>query len=150
MIGELSAEQMSQVEEAIHHQFGFSPETAFSLQWPVSVASLVMILWALWKERDPLRRSFVVTIGTFLVSPYAYNYDMGALTVVAAILLGSRQAPSSRPSQLAVGMVAVLAAVVMNLGRAGLPVAPAILAAALVAIVADTMQQRRGGGAKAA
>lgn len=125
---------------------GSSPHTAFSFQWPVSIISILVILWLLWKEPDPLRRAFAATCGTFLVSPYAFNYDMGALVVVAAVLLGSSSAPSSRPSQIAIGMVASLAAVVMNLGRAGLPVAPVILAAALITIVEDT--RRRCGGSE--
>jgi hypothetical protein len=123
---------------------GYSPETAFAFQWPVSVLSIVVILWLLWKEPDPLRRAFAVTAGTFLVSPYGFNYDMGALVVAAAVLLGSPSAPSRSHFQLAIAMVAGLAAVVMNLGRAGLPVAPVILAGALIAIAGDVRRRRRG------
>jgi hypothetical protein len=123
---------------------GLSPETAFAVQWPVSMLSILVILWLLWKEPDPLRRAFVVTAGIFLVSPYGFNYDMGALIVVAAILLGSPSVPPSSYSQLAIAMIAGLAAVVMNLGRAGLPVGPVILAVALIALAED-VRRRRGG-----
>lgn len=127
---------------------GFPPEVAFALQWPVSVAAVVFVVWALWHETDSLRRAFVVVAGTFLVSPYAFNYDMGALVVVAAILLGSDRAPPGWPSQLAVGMVIGLAAVVMNLGRAGLPIAPILIAGALISVVAGKKSRRGLGSAE--
>lgn len=113
---------------------GMSPEGAFALQWPVSVLATVLVVWLFRKEVDPLRRALVLVTGTFLISPYAFNYDMGALVVVAALLLGSGGAGGGRFVQLAVGMVAVIPAAVTNLGRAGLPVTPVILAGALIAI----------------
>ncbi len=121
--------------------FGMSPETAFALQWPVSVLAATLVAWLFWREADPLRRAFVLGTGTFLVSPYAFNYDMGALAVAAALLLGSGRVPGDRFAQLSVGIVAVIPAAVTNLGRAGLPVVPVILAAALVTIVMDVRRR---------
>lgn len=123
---------------------GLSPATAFALQWPISVLASALVLWLFWKERDPLRRTFVLSTGTFLISPYAFNYDMGALAVVAAVLVGSCSVPSGRLAQLAIGVVAVTPAAVTNLGRAGLPVVPVILAAALILLATDTSRPPHG------
>lgn len=112
---------------------GLSPDTAFLVQWPVSVAAGAGIIWLLWRRRDGLERVFIVACGTFLVSPYGFNYDMGALAVIAALLAG-RGGPGFRHGHLAIALVAVLPAAVMNLGRMHLPIAPLILALALVTL----------------
>jgi hypothetical protein len=114
---------------------GLTPEIAQLVQWPVSVLSAALVVWLLWKDRDPLRRVFALTCGTFLVSPYGFNYDMGALAVIAACLVGSNRVTSNR-ALIALSVVAALPAAVMNLGRTGIPVAPLLLAAALLALAA--------------
>jgi hypothetical protein len=112
---------------------GFEATAAFLVQWPVTLAATAMVVWLLWKEQEPLRRAFIMLCGTFLVSPYGFNYDMGALAVCAAVLLGTHSL-RGRYGPLTVGLIAALPAAVMNLGRANLPVAPLILAAALFAL----------------
>jgi hypothetical protein len=114
---------------------GLTPEIAQLVQWPVSVLSAALVVWLLWKDRDPLRRVFALTCGTFLVSPYGFNYDMGALAVIAACLVGSNRVTSNR-ALIALSVVAAVPAAVMNLGRTGSPVAPLLLAAALLALAA--------------
>jgi hypothetical protein len=98
----------------------------------VSICALILVAALLRRERDPLVRAFVVTCGTFLVTPYAFNYDMGALTVCAAVLAGTTRLPG-RP-RLAVAVTAALSPAVYNLGRAHLPVVPLILIAVLLAL----------------
>jgi arabinofuranan 3-O-arabinosyltransferase len=122
---------------------GFRPEAALALQWPVSVISAALVAWVLWKEKEPLRRVFAITVGTFLVSPYGFNYDMGACAVTAGLLLGSPRAPMSRPATFLVAIVAMLPAVVMNLGRAGFPIAPIVLLVALLDVAIEG--HRRSG-----
>lgn len=124
----------------------FTPETAYLFQWSVSACALALVVWALSREADHLRRIFIVACGTFLVSPYAFNYDMGALTAIAAILVGS-QWSRNRPALIAVCVTAGLSAAVMNLGRVGLPIAPILLAMGLVSVVFGTWGVTRGGDA---
>ena len=112
---------------------GLPPETAYALQWPVSIVTLMAVIWLLRQDRDPLRRIFIFVCGTFLVSPYALNYDMGALAVIAALILGSTE-ERGHWQLWSIGAIAALPAAVMNLGRAGLPIAPLLLAAGLIAI----------------
>jgi len=114
---------------------GFSPAIAAQAQLPVTIVGLAAVLWLLYRERDGLRRAFAITCGTFLVTPYAFNYDMGALCVCAALLAGRAHEPESGAlRRLPIALVAVIPAAVMNLGRAGVPITPLILAVGLLAL----------------
>jgi hypothetical protein len=125
--------------------FGVSPALALNFQLVVSVAALALIVYLLIREPDPLRRCFVVVCGTLLVTPYAFNYDMGALCVIAALLAGSNRAPSEHSGVLIIVAVAGIAAAVMNLGRAGWPIGPLVLAAGLLVIAAEAHRSERVG-----
>ncbi len=114
---------------------GGSPGIAIALQLPVSIAAAALAAWLLRQERDPLRRAFIVVCGTLLITPYAFNYDMGALCVVAALCAASPGIASHRAAAIVMAVVAGLAAIVTNLGRAGLPIAPLILAAGMMVLV---------------
>lgn len=122
---------------------GISPALALNFQLVVSVAALALIVWLLVREPDPLRRCFVVACGTFLVTPYAFNYDMGALCVIAAVLAGSNRAPAEHSGVLMIAAVAGMAAAVMHFGRAGLPISSFLLAAGLLVIAADVHRSAR-------
>ncbi len=115
----------------------FTPDTAIAVQWPVSGCAFVLLLWLLKHEPQPLRRSFAVLCGTFLVSPYGFNYDMGALSAAAAMLASSDKLATNRASATLLAMLASLAGLVMNLGRAGVPIAPLLLGTTLVVLAID-------------
>ena len=70
---------------------GWSSQQAYLVQWPVSIAAAALAAWVLWKEKDALRRVFCMLCATLLVTPYAFDYDLGAVTVVAAVLAGSQR-----------------------------------------------------------
>lgn len=114
---------------------GLTPELAAYVQWPFSVAGILLVFLALWRDASLLRRIFAVTCGTFVITPYAFNYDMGALTVVASVLVASADSPNSRAGKMVVALVAVLSGIVANLGRANLPLAPLILFLSLAVVV---------------
>lgn len=121
---------------------GFSPTAALNVQLLVSVAAAALVIWILRKETEPLRRAFAITCATFLVTPYAFNYDMGALCVVAAVLAGSDRAPTTPSAAIVIAAVAAISAAVMNLGRANLPITPLILAAGLLVLALDAYRAR--------
>jgi hypothetical protein len=121
----------------------FSPSAAAHAQLPVSLLAFLAVLWLLYRERDPLRRAFVVMCGTFLISPYGFNYDMGALCVCAALLAGQPTQGSHRLALLPIAMVAALPPALMNLGRAGIPCGPLILVAGLAALIYAADPNRR-------
>jgi hypothetical protein len=110
---------------------GFSPATATALQWPVSIAGALLLLWLLRHERDPLHRSFIVVCATFLITPYAFNYDMGALSAVAAMMVSSPRIATHRAAATSIAAIAALSGIVMNLGRSGVPVSPLLFATGL-------------------
>jgi hypothetical protein len=119
------------------HGVPLTSDVALLVQAPVTAAALAVVVWLLYRERDPLRRAFVVTCGTFLITPYAFNYDMGALCVCAAVLAGQ---PAERPRGqifvFSVALVAAIAGAVTHLSRVGLPITPVVLAAGLAVVLA--------------
>jgi len=112
----------------------FAPDLALEAQLVVSVASLAALAWLLPKMRDDLQRAFLVLCTTFLITPYSFNYDMGALVVVAACLAQRTDLRYITGVALPIALVAVLPGVMTNLGRASLPIAPLVLTAALFAV----------------
>jgi hypothetical protein len=103
---------------------GFAPAVATALQWPVSILAAVLVVWLLRREREPLHRIFILACGTFLITPYAFDYDMGALSAVAAMVACSSRIATHRAAATSIAAIAALSGIVMNLGRAGLPLSP--------------------------
>lgn len=120
---------------------GSLPEVAFSAQWPASLCGGLIVVVLLWLERDALRAAFFLACGTFVISPYAFNYDMGALAVIAAVLAG--QGTLRWGGAATVAAVAGFAGVVMPLGLAGVPVAPLLLMSGVVAVAWDNRRRSR-------
>jgi len=111
----------------------FAPQTAYLAQWIVSALAFALLLRLLWILRDPLDRVCALMVGTFLVTPYAFNYDMGALAVIAAIVALRARTTGNHAVAITFGVLAVLPSAVARIGLAGFPVAPLFVAAAFVA-----------------
>jgi hypothetical protein len=122
---------------------GFDPSLAAVVQWPVSIAAALLATWLFVRDRSRLGRSFALLCATFLVSPYGFDYDMGALAVAAALMIASGKG-IGRLSSVALIPVALLPATVMPLGLMGAPVAPVVLAVALLARARDVLRGRSG------
>jgi hypothetical protein len=114
---------------------GFSPGAALQAQLPVSLGAAGLVFWLLYVERDRLRRAFVVTCGTFLITPYAFDYDMGALSVCAALLAADQAGAMRRLFTVPIASVGAISAAVTTLGLAGVPCAPLVLAMGLAVLV---------------
>jgi len=112
----------------------YSPGTSFAVQWIVSALAFALLLRLVWTFRDPLDRICAVAVGTLLVTPYAFNYDMGAVSVIAAIMALRAHETRDPAMTIAFGALAVLPAAVAKLGLAGYPVAPLMIAAAFVTL----------------
>lgn len=109
---------------------GFTPPTAFAVQAVVSVIAFAVLLRLLFLLRDPLERAFAILTGTLLITPYAFNYDMGAVSVVAACLALRARDDHRHAAMWIYGGLAVLPAVMTPLGLEMLPISPLVLAAA--------------------
>jgi arabinofuranan 3-O-arabinosyltransferase len=115
---------------ALEHPYS----TAIQVQAVVSVISLAILVGLLIRLRDPLERVFAILAGTFLISPYAFNYDMGAVSVAAACL-ALRAGEARRQGAMAIyGLLAVLPAFLQQAGDSRLPIAPLVLAAAFAVL----------------
>ena len=111
---------------------GYPYSTAIQVQAVVSVISFAALLGLLFRLRDPLERVFAILAGTFLISPYAFNYDMGAVSVVAACLALRARDEDRTGAMVIYGALAVLPAMLQQASDSGVPLAPQLLAAAFV------------------
>jgi arabinofuranan 3-O-arabinosyltransferase len=113
---------------------GLEPGFALALHWIAAAAAGIATLWLLWRLRDPLQRAFVLLAGTLLISPYAFNYDMGALCVTAALVALSprvRQLPSAA---ICFALIAVVPGLLLHLAASRLPLTPLLLASGLATL----------------
>lgn len=113
---------------------GFDSSLALALHCLVATAAGVATLWLLSRVRDPLRRAFVLLAGTLLITPYAFSYDMGALSVTAALIAQSSRESHLRIAAIVVGLIAAIPGVLAHLAFHGLPLTPLLLAAGLAAV----------------
>jgi hypothetical protein len=113
---------------------GFASGFALALHWVVAIAAGVATWW-LWRSvHDPLRKTFVLLAGTLLISPYAFNYDMGALSVIAALIAQTSRAAHLRTAAICMAMIAVFPGLMAHLAVSRLPLTPLLLAAGLAAV----------------
>jgi hypothetical protein len=119
---------------------GADPALVTVLQWPVSVAAALAALWLFARDGSRIGRSFALLCATFLVSPYGFDYDMGALAVGAALLVAVGRGGWA---DVAVMLVAVLPAFVLLTGLLGAPVAPVVLSLGLLARLWAVAAERR-------
>lgn len=113
---------------------GAEPIVGYVLQSGVALAAAVAV-FVLWRDRTRrFRASAAVMLGAVLVSPYAFNYDM-TVTSLAALLILSKLTDVGRREKLGQNLIFtvwLLPLLVFPLNAAGVPLAPVILAAALV------------------
>jgi hypothetical protein len=113
---------------------GYTPAMAFAVQAVISVIAFAVLVRLLFLLRDPLERAFAILVGTLLITPYAFNYDMGAVSVVAACLALRARDEHRHAAMWIYGALAVWPAAMTPLGLKMLPVSPLILAAAFAAL----------------
>ena len=103
---------------------GLAPPAAWLLQAVCAVCAMGALLR--WMPQDPRRAGLAAATATFLVLPYAFNYDMTIVGIAAVILL--HRAPEDAPVQrLTAALVLILPAVVFFTNAMGLPIAPPLL-----------------------
>ncbi len=123
---------------------GAEAGVAQSFQTAFSLACLPALVWLIWRLRgphgDPAISAFALTAGTFLLTPYSFTYDMGALAAVSAALLARMAATgingfAATATVLALMLAALLPLMTMLLGVIHLPVTPLLIALFLWVIV---------------
>ena len=53
----------------------------------VATLAVAAVVWTYWRRRDPVLSVALFVTATFLVTPYAFNYDMVVFGWVIALLL---------------------------------------------------------------
>jgi len=66
---------------------GFSLSTAAWAQGVVSTATVIAVVWTFWRRREPDLSNALFVTAVFLVTPYAFNYDMVAFGWVVIKLM---------------------------------------------------------------
>ncbi|MEO1700736.1 MAG: glycosyltransferase family 87 protein [Pseudomonadota bacterium] len=109
---------------------GLGSQTAVALYVLWFAILIGPVLWLIWKTSDPLQRVFASVCGTFVLTPYSFSYDMGALCAVAVLLALSE---IGRPkASMALALLAALPALILPLSLTHLPFVPLILLSAIV------------------
>jgi alpha-1,2-mannosyltransferase len=101
-------------------------DIAWGLQIATSIAAVAAVVWTYWRRRDPVLSVALFVTASFLVTPYAFNYDMVVFGWVIALLRERGGEPLDDRLALAVWTLPVTA---MLLGLLGIPGSAAVLAA---------------------
>ena len=64
---------------------GIEGTPAWIIHSMFAIPGFVLAIWCLTRSSTLLERSTALVLGTFLVSPYTFNYDAGVLCVIAAV-----------------------------------------------------------------
>jgi hypothetical protein len=119
---------------------GADPSLAALLQGPFSALGIITAAWLFMRDASASGRTFALLCATFVVSPYGFDYDMGALAVASATFL-SAQNGAGRGAGAMLLAVALLPAFVFPLGSVGLPIAPLLLAIALCMRLSEVLRR---------
>ena len=103
---------------------GLVPVAAWLLQAACAIGAIGAMLR--WMPRDPRLAGLAAATATFLVLPYAFNYDMTIVGIAAVILL--HRAPEDAPvPPIAAALVLMLPAAVLFTNLIAMPIAPPLL-----------------------
>lgn len=58
---------------------------ALNIHMVFAAVFIPIIIWILYKSKNNLSSSFIVLAGTFIVTPYSFNYDMGAFSIICGV-----------------------------------------------------------------
>lgn len=125
---------------------GVAVSPALAAQAIVSLLALGALFASFRATREPLQRVFALLVVTFLVTPYSFHYDMGALAVAAACLALRARAAEEHGAAFAYALIAVLPALVPVFGKWHAPVSSLVLAGG---VIASYVTARRTGSLNA-
>ena len=110
---------------------------AANVVWPIQILIAVVTAGLLWRfhPEDPHQAALATATGTFLVLPYAFNYDMTVIGLAGALMMHRMDARDHlwRTAAGAIGFA--LPAAIIFLNRQGYWIAPPLLLALLLALL---------------
>lgn len=101
-------------------------------------------LMAIARARSQLEMAFVLLLSTFCITPYAFNYDMGALVTISALFLLQMQG-TMRTVGILSGVLCLTPVWVYLLASASIPLVPIILLVTLLALSMQPSSETRIG-----
>ncbi|HVX57454.1 MAG TPA: glycosyltransferase family 87 protein, partial [Candidatus Saccharimonadales bacterium] len=107
---------------------GLSYTVAMAIQVAVSVPVVGLACWAVRRTADPCRRAMIVAIATVLASPYAFDYDLTAVSAGLVWMLVGRLPWRTEHSAIYL-LVWMAPLMMMYLNMVGLGVMPLALLA---------------------
>jgi hypothetical protein len=119
---------------------------AWTLQAVMSAAAVAAVCWTFWRRRDETLSIALFVTASFLVTPYAFNYDMVVFGWVIALL--RERGGTALDDRLA--MLVWTLPVTTLIGLAGIPGSSLVLAAFAARLlwrlstVGETAAQPRG------
>ena len=121
---------------------GVDPTIAAIVQAAVGLAAAAS-LWA-WMPRDPMRAGLATATATFLILPYGFNYDLTMVGIAALLALHRGEAGEPLARRLPALLAFLLPLLVVNLGLAGIPAGPPVLALLLAAQLREGRRREAG------
>ncbi len=125
------------------HLAGLSFNASAVLQGLVSVPVLLIAGWSMRWTTDPRRRAFILAAAAPLITPYAFNYDLTAVSLAIAWRLVAEAPPLGRLYRYTLWAAWLIPLVLMPLNLLHICVAPLFLLAAVAVAVAEVAP--RGG-----
>jgi len=111
---------------------GFSPELAFYAQLPFTLLAVAAVIWTFVRRRDPQLSCAILITAGFVVTPYAFTYDM---VVMGWLVWTLRERLSTRDDAWLLLLVWTLPVTVAVMGFVHVPGTALIPAALLVRLV---------------
>ncbi len=121
---------------------GFDSHLSQNIHLSIAIICLPFIIWWLYREQDTIKRLFILLAGTFLITPYSFNYDMGAFSVIAGILLTKTEENASIHI-LCWSFAAAFPAFVLLFGGLNFPISPVFVASILVWAALGSKKQQK-------
>lgn len=117
------------------------------LVWPaqVAVAAIVVILMWVYQPADAHRAGLAAAAATFLILPYAFNYDMTVVSLAALILLTEASRREKIWPALIASVIFLLPAVIIYMNKAGFWISPLLIAAFLFQLLYKAERAPRWG-----
>jgi alpha-1,2-mannosyltransferase len=105
---------------------GLGSQLAWAVQGVVSLAAVAAVVWTYWRPRDPVLSTALLVTASFLVTPYAYNYDM---VVFGWLIMLLRDRPDGTMLDHRLALAVWTLPLTTFLGVAGIPGSALVLAA---------------------
>lgn len=115
-----------------------------AVQGGIAIAATVATYVVVRRNSDPIVWAAVISLGTFLVSPYGFSYDMVVVAAAMLLLILNSSPNDLLPFERVVLILLwMLPVVTVHLNTAGIPLAPLILSTSFIFVVVKGLRGQR-------